>query len=91
MRRAAARNRGLDEVVDRVTRGFLAVVRDNRRILVEITEVEPATTELPDVLFVGAFSDASTNRVALRTELLQVVGERTAQRLAREGRVHGIA
>jgi hypothetical protein len=58
MRRAAAGNRGLDEVVDRVARGFLAVVRDNRRILVKITEVEPATTELPDVLFVGAFSDA---------------------------------
>src|SRR6266851_4920573 len=90
MWRAASRDSGLAEVVHGVGGSFLAVIGDDRGVFVEITEVEAAAAELADVEFVCVFADARSYRVALRSGLLKVVGDRVAQRFPRGERVHRV-
>lgn len=74
MRRAASRNCGLAEVVHGVARSLLAVIGNYRRVLVEITEVEPAAAGLADVAFVCLLADPRSNRVALRSGFSRLSG-----------------
>ena len=70
MRSPAFRNRRLTKIGHTVIGSRLAVVRDDRGGVVEITEVEPAAADLAKVGVVRLFADAGSLRVALSGQAL---------------------
>ena len=73
-RKPAARRRGRREVRHRKTRLLGAVIGDDRRAVVEITEIESGAAILLHVQIIGGLSHLLADGVALRPRLLDFSG-----------------
>src|SRR5262252_7864201 len=90
MRGAASRHRGLTEVIKAIGRRPLTVMDDDRRTCIEVSEVEPTTTELTNIHFIGLPPDTSTSAVPLGPGVLKILGNCAAMRIPRQRGVHCI-
>src|SRR5882757_10902563 len=89
MRRTASRNRRRREVGQRIGRRLFAIVGDDRRLVVEVAEIQPAAAILMHVQLVERTAESRADRVALRPRRFDVVRYRRALLCERDRMVHG--
>src|SRR6516164_11015713 len=90
MRRAAPRHGRLTKIVERVARGRLVIVGDDRRTLVIVAEVESATAHPGDNDLVGQLPDTAARSVAFGSWLLDGIWDRTVALRPIQREVHRV-